>query len=385
MSTAALRTRAPLSLTARRSTRAANSLHIFDLSMYKWTRVTPLPGAPVPSPRSACQIATDPSAGAAGVVLLYGGYFKKQVKMQQFDSRKDKSQVEELSDVGEEYTDLWSFDMATSTWDTLKKSGMPPSKRSGFSMVLHKRRLVLFGGVHDEDTPEGDGLISEFFNDLHAYSLDAGKWHLLTVNTARKALAVGGKSTKKQGGGESAGGGEAAAEDELLIEGGGRRRNRNRKGGGDSDDDEEAARSAALSGSSSVRDTKMPGGEEATNEGGKETGGDGDSAVLGPCKRMKSLLALRGNQLYIYGGTVEPEEASELTLSDLWSVDLAKLDGWSCLHEGEAPETSLVKEDDSEDDSEGEDDDDDSDDNSDDDDDDDSDEEEEEKPSVPIS
>ena len=36
-------------------------------------------------------------------------------------------------------------------------------------------------GVHDEDTADGDGLISEYFNDLHAYSLDAGKWHELGV------------------------------------------------------------------------------------------------------------------------------------------------------------------------------------------------------------
>ena len=65
-------------------------------------------------------------------VILYGGYFKKQVKMQQFDSHKDKSQVEELSDTGVEYRDLWKFDPSTSTWDTLKKSGTPPSSRSGF-------------------------------------------------------------------------------------------------------------------------------------------------------------------------------------------------------------------------------------------------------------
>lgn len=121
-----------------------NDLHLFDLSLYKWTRVTAEPGAPLPSPRSGFQMTTDPSGGAdgAGCVILYGGYFKKKVVNQLFDSHKDKSEVEELSDTGIEYRDLWRFDVSTLTWDTLKKSGTPPSSRSGYCMVQHKKRLV---------------------------------------------------------------------------------------------------------------------------------------------------------------------------------------------------------------------------------------------------
>ena len=36
----------------------------------------------------------------AGAVFLYGGYYKKKVAMQQFDSHKDKAAVEELSETG---------------------------------------------------------------------------------------------------------------------------------------------------------------------------------------------------------------------------------------------------------------------------------------------
>ena len=43
----------------------------------------------------------------AGAVFLYGGYYKKKVAMQQFDSHKDKAAVEELSETGIEYRDLW--------------------------------------------------------------------------------------------------------------------------------------------------------------------------------------------------------------------------------------------------------------------------------------
>jgi len=31
----------------------------------------------------------------------------------------------------------------------VKKSGMPPGPRAGFSMSVHKRRALLFGGVVD--------------------------------------------------------------------------------------------------------------------------------------------------------------------------------------------------------------------------------------------
>lgn len=298
-------------------------------------------------------------------MLLYGGYFKKQVKMQQFDSHKDKSQVDELTDTGIEYRDLWSFDLGTKTWDTLKKSGTPPSSRSGFCMALHKRRLVVFGGVHDEDTPDGEGLISQFYNDLHSYNLDAGKWHDMTVSTSKKGAGSGnagggkkaaaGKGIEKE---EVAGGGEDDSDAaELLLDGGGRRRNRNRRGG-DGDDDDDAlqgsgATSASTPGAGTSSEKPAP-TEEASAVGvdGAEAW-KGGGAAAGPCARMNSTVALRGNSLYVYGGLVEPEDASELTLSDLWCLDLAKMDGWSCLYEGEAIEKSLAREEDSEDDSDG--------------------------------
>ena len=192
-----------------------NDLHLFDLSMYKWTRVTPEPHAPVPSPRSGFQLVSE---GGADGVYLYGGYFKKKVVMQQFDSHKSKAETDELSETGVEYQDLWHYDVPTATWTALKRSGAPPSLRSGFALALHRKRLVLFGGVHDEDTPDGDGLVSEFYNDLHAYSLEAGRWHPLALNAPR-AKAEKAKPSKAADAGAAA----AGDDDEvpLLIDGGG--------------------------------------------------------------------------------------------------------------------------------------------------------------------
>ena len=93
-------------------------------------------------------------------------------------------------------------------------------------MVLHKRRLIVFGGVHDEDTADGEGLISSFYNDLHSYSLDANKWHGLELVAPRRG--GGGKAkAARQGGGAVLEGDEEVDEalGSLLLDGGGRRRN----------------------------------------------------------------------------------------------------------------------------------------------------------------
>ena len=43
-----------------------------------------------------------------------------QVTMQQFDSHKEKSAVDELAETGHEFRDLWRFDLDTGAWDSLK-------------------------------------------------------------------------------------------------------------------------------------------------------------------------------------------------------------------------------------------------------------------------
>ena len=61
-------------------------------------------------------------------------------------------------------------------------------------------------------------------------------------------------------------------------------------------------------------------------------------------------------------------QASEVTLNDLWVLDLTKLDGWTCLFHGAAPEETVVKDessDDSDESDESDDDDDEDDDDSD--------------------
>ena len=274
-----------------RDVRYYNDAYIFDLNFYQWHKISTEPGAIVPQPRSGCSLAAD---GAAGVVYLYGGYYKKKVVMQQFDVHKDKSEVGELSETGVEFRDAWKLDLfgdvATGarpgTWAQLKKSGSAPSSRSGNSMVLHRNRLVVFGGVHDDDTPEGDGLISQFYSDLYSYSLDTGRWHQLTVERKVKKPANASSETVD----DDATVEEDVSAADLFSLGGGRRRNRNRA---DSDDNEPSR-------SSKMTTEVVPVASEPVN---------GDNLAPVPCPRMNHRVALKGNVMFVYGGLYEPEES----------------------------------------------------------------------------
>ena len=51
-----------------------------------------------------------------------------------------------------------------------------------------------------------------------------------------------------------------------------------------------------------------------------------------PCGRINPSMAVVGNTLLLFGGVLEVGD-KELTLDDIWSLDLAKLDKWSCRRE----------------------------------------------------
>ncbi|PWA70978.1 hypothetical protein CTI12_AA282860 [Artemisia annua] len=61
------------------------------------------------------------------------------------------------------------------SFSSVKKGGMPPGPRAGFSMFVHKKRVVLFGGVVDIEA-EGDVLMSLFLNERYGFQLDINRW-----------------------------------------------------------------------------------------------------------------------------------------------------------------------------------------------------------------
>ena len=97
------------------------------------------------------------SAQNGGELYLFGGEFASPSSMQFYH-----------------YKDLWRYSLATKKWDKIQAPN-GPSARSGHRMVLHKKKIFLFGGFHDNDQT------FKYFNDVYVFSLETYLWTKIEV------------------------------------------------------------------------------------------------------------------------------------------------------------------------------------------------------------
>ncbi|KAK2405128.1 acyl-CoA-binding domain-containing protein [Trifolium repens] len=313
-----------------REVRYYNDLFVFDLDQFKWQEIKPKPGAMWPTGRSGFQLFVYQDD-----IFLYGGYSK--------EVSSDKS----ASEKGIVHSDMWSLDPKTWEWNKVKKSGMPPGPRAGFSMCVHKRRALLFGGVVDIEV-EGDTMMSLFLNELYGFQLDTNRWYPLEL---RKDKSTKDKLRKTEQNCTN----DVDKKVEPLCT------------ARDETEDMECEESSIVDISQNIA-SKMAIADSETltkPEGkSKESGANGLPEVVKPCGRINSCMAVGKDTLYIYGGMMEIKD-QEITLDDLYSLNLSKLDEWKCIIPASESEWVEVSEDDDDDEEENEDDDDDDESNSD--------------------
>ncbi|KAF7304868.1 SET domain-containing protein [Mycena kentingensis (nom. inval.)] len=160
-------------------------------------------------------------------------------------------------------------------WERRKRpsTAYAPALRSGCTMTLWsaKQMGIMFGGVSDEDTHE-ETLESTFWNDLNGYQIAGkGRWVSLTLKRPK------GKGKKKK----------------AVVK----------------DEDEEAS------------------------EHEEEIDPD-DPILTTPLPRFNAMLAVLRNTLYIYGGIYERGKR-EYTMDDFYSIQLDKLEKYTCLKKSE--------------------------------------------------
>ncbi|KAG1650850.1 Kelch domain-containing protein 4 [Nymphon striatum] len=160
-----------------------NDVHIFNLDTYSWTKLDTIGNGP--SPRSACQL----TSTSDGKLIVYGGYSKIKNKKE--------------SDSGIAHCDMFSLhqdnhDQNKWKWMQVKQSGLRPSPRSGFSLTkISDNKVILFGGVHDEEDDDNDEeLCGNFFNDLYQLEVDKGQWLMITLKSKEKT--VGQKKARRR-------------------------------------------------------------------------------------------------------------------------------------------------------------------------------------------
>ncbi|XP_010555531.1 PREDICTED: kelch domain-containing protein 4 [Tarenaya hassleriana] len=306
-----------------REVRYYNDLYVFDLDQYKWQEIKPTPSAMWPTARSGFQFFVYQDE-----IFLYGGYSKE------VSSDKNNS-----SEKGIVHSDLWSLDPRTWEWNKVKKSGMPPSSRAGFTICVHKKRALLFGGVVDMEM-EGDVMMSLFLNELYGFQLDNHRWYPIEL---RKEKSTKDKARKNSEAKHNISNNDdemdAMEEDESAAD---------KTGPSDAISDRMVT---DLSIGESDSKSKVP--QEAKARLDLQV--SASQEVVKPCGRINACMVVGKDTLYIYGGMMEIRD-KEITLDDLYSLNLSKLDEWKCIIPASEPEWVEASEDEEGDEDEDEDD-----------------------------
>lgn len=290
-----------------REVRYYNDLHVFDLDQFKWQEIKPKPGCMWPSARSGFQFFVFQDE-----VFLYGGYSK--------EVSSDKNSPEK----GIVHSDMWSLDPKTWEWNKIKKTGMPPGPRAGFSMCVHKKRAILFGGVVDMEL-EGDRLMSLFLNELYGFQLDTRRWYPLEL---RKDKPVKDKKGSKIS--------------EQLSNGCSFDDNNSQSDLERAEEREENLENDEASGGKSLKQHIISDMQTSVA-----------SEAVKPCGRINSCMVVARDTLYIYGGMMEVRDR-EITVDDLYMLNLSKLDEWKCIIPASESEWLDISEDEEDDDTEDE-------------------------------
>lgn len=231
-------------------------------------------------------------------LFVYGGY--SSAKFNRF--KKSEATV---------HHDLWTTNLAAEqpVWTKIRLGGIPPPIRAGVAATCKDKRLLLFGGVVDIEAPGGK-MVSSFHNDLFAFHMDTQRFYPLVLQPKKK------QSQQVHGSKRDTSGGLAAELAELKLQNAGADISSE-----DSDDEEDDY--DALRGD----DNEAPSTGAAAAKWSSETNRHGQ--VL-PHRRMDAAMCAVGNYLYLFGGQYESGK-KEITITDLFSLNMNVMDSWQPL------------------------------------------------------
>ncbi|KAK4756136.1 hypothetical protein SAY87_009893 [Trapa incisa] len=323
-----------------REVRYFNDLYVFDLDNYKWQEIKPRPGAMWPSTRSGFQFFLYQDE-----IFLYGGYSK--------EISSDKNNSEK----GIVHSDMWSLDPRTWDWNKVKKTGMAPGPRAGSSVCVHKKRAMLFGGVVDIEV-EGDVLVSLFLNELYGFQLDNHRWYPLELRK-EKSTKDKLRNSGKKANDEALDDVPDQWESEITM---------HKKYDNLDILDETVDMESYIENVSQQMSTNIAfddcGSAASSSKNptliSKEAFKDSFfPEIVKPSGRINCCITVGKDILYVYGGMMEVKDR-EITLDDMYSLNISKLDEWKCIIPASEPEWIEACEDEEEDEDEGDEDEDES-------------------------
>ncbi|KPI89344.1 hypothetical protein ABL78_1573 [Leptomonas seymouri] len=265
----------------------------------QWTQVKTAPASELPHARSGHSIGVYNDQ-----LFVYGGYSTQ--KFNRF--KKSEATV---------HHDLWMIQLPQGeqqgggegsplpVWTKIRLGGVPPPIRSGVSSVFKDKRLYLFGGVVDIESPGGK-MVSTFHNDLFVFHMDTKRFYPIVLRRLPKKEKTTDRRENLH---------DLAAQLSALDL-------RRDTGSATSSSDEE--------GDSSDDDATAEATTQGVSQEMKESYEKNRHGQILPHRRMDSALAILGNMLYIYGGQFESSKR-EITMSDVFALNLNKLDSYQPL------------------------------------------------------
>uniref|UniRef100_A0A8C2BIN3 Kelch domain containing 4 n=1 Tax=Cyprinus carpio TaxID=7962 RepID=A0A8C2BIN3_CYPCA len=182
------------------------------------------------------------------------------------------------------------------TWTRVTPSGVKPPPRCGFSLaVAPGGRALLFDGVCDEEDEE------TFFNDLYFYDINKNRCFPVQLK--------GNKSEKKKTNETEGEKGEAKVPTEIIKE------------------------IVAEDGTVMTIKEVIP-AAQAEEDSEEEEEAAAMALLVDPCPRSSTMATVMHGKLYLCGGMFEVGDR-QVTLCDLYSLDLHKMDKWDFLVEME--------------------------------------------------
>ncbi|XP_041506942.1 kelch domain-containing protein 4 isoform X3 [Microtus oregoni] len=292
-----------------------SDVYTFSLDTFQWSKLSP--SGPGPTPRSGCLMAVTPQ----GSIAIYGGYSKQKIK-------KDV-------DKGTQHSDMFLLKPEEGregkwTWARINPSGVKPTPRSGFSVALApNHQILVFGGVCDEE--EEESLEGSFFSDLYIYDPARSRWFAAQLKgpKSEKKKRRRGKVEEHEGATEEESGGTGAPEPLEVIK-------------------EVVAEDGTVI---TIKQVLAPSGLPVRPPPKAEDSAlEASSTGQEPCPRSNAMLAVKHGLLYVYGGMFEAGDR-QVTLSDLYCLDLHKMEEWKTLVEMDPKSQEWLEETDSEEDS----------------------------------
>jgi Galactose oxidase, central domain len=321
-----------------------NDIYVLNLQTEQWMDVPYSKLVVRPEPRSACHAALIPDQQQW---LIHGGFSKVVTKASRQVEGDDGLPVAETI----VYTDAWLLYLSpilegkVPTWErglsALSKSKrtesamVSPNGRSGVVALAYQGNMLLFGGVMDQELHHHK-LDSTFFNDLSLFHVKKRKF--IPIHVLEKPVHGDGKNkpagTKADQAVEIDHDAVAAAmqEDDLLrLEED--EADANLKKTGWDLDKLRSSMFAFVDGDGHVIYEKIDTVLEKRQE---EKEAEATKRIIErtePLPRIKAGLFLNGHTLYVYGGLLEVGDR-EVTLDDMWCIDVRKNRVWQCIYPG---------------------------------------------------